>query len=66
MASFCVKILIIAAFFYIIYVTGWLIAYEIIRIKYEKNIENTAQAAIAIITGIYFITWIGIMVAIRM
>lgn len=64
MRSFCVKILVIGTLLYIIYITGWLIAYEIVRIKYEKNIKDSMSYAIAFSSLIYFATWIVTMVVI--
>lgn len=58
MKSFCLKILVIGTLLYIIYITGWFIAYEIVRIKYEKNIKDTVSYAIAFSSLIYFATWI--------
>lgn len=46
------------------YITGWLIAYEIVRIKYDKNIKDSMSYAIAFSSLIYFATWIITMVVI--
>lgn len=64
MRSFCIKILVIGTLLYIIYITGWLIAYEIVRIKYDKNIKDSMSYAIAFSSLIYFATWIITMVVI--
>ena len=58
MKSFCLKILVIGTLLYIMYITGWLIAYEIVRIKYDKNIKDSMSYAIAFSSLIYFATWI--------
>lgn len=64
MRSFCIKILVIGTLLYIMYITGWLIAYEIVRIKYDKNIKDSMSYAIAFSSLIYFATWIITMVII--
>lgn len=64
MRSFCIKILVIGTLLYIMYITGWLIAYEIVRIKYDKNIKDSMSYAIAFSSLIYFATWIITMVVI--
>lgn len=64
MKSFCIKILVIGTLLYIMYITGWLIAYEIVRIKYDKNIKDSMSYAIAFSSLIYFATWIITMVVI--
>lgn len=64
MRSFCVKILVIGTLLYIIYITGWLIAYEIVRIKYDKNIKDSMSYAFAFSSLVYFATWIISMVVI--
>lgn len=64
MGSFCIKILVIGTLLYIMYITGWLIAYEIVRIKYDKNIKDSMSYAIAFSSLIYFATWIITMVVI--
>lgn len=64
MRSFCIKILVIGTLLYIVYITGWLIAYEIVRIKYDKNIKDSMSYAIAFSSLIYFATWIITMVVI--
>ena len=64
MKSFCLKILVIGTLLYIMYITGWLIAYEIVRIKYDKNIKDSMSYAIAFSSLIYFATWIITMVVI--
>ena len=58
MKKICLKILVIGTLLYIIYITGWFIAYEIVRIRYEKNIKDTMTYAIAFSSLIYFATWI--------
>lgn len=64
MRSFCIKILVIGTLLYIMYITGWLIAYEIVRIKYDKNIKDSMSYAIAFSSLIYFATWIITMIVI--
>ena len=58
MKSFCLKFLVIGTLLYIMYITGWLIAYEIVRIKYDKNIKDSMAYAIAFVSVVYFATWI--------
>lgn len=62
MKSFCLKILVIGTLLYIMYITGWLIAYEIVRIKYDKNIKDSMAYAIAFSSLIYFATWLITMI----
>lgn len=62
MKSFCIKTLVAISILYIIYITGWLIAYEIVRIKYDKDIKDSMTYGILFISIMYFATWLVSMV----